>query len=1378
MTTPNTTDSNPEVNEDVNTQNQDRDLHSKLLRKFTANKLKNKKKRASFVKQVNADGEITPAILEEIRKFAQQNPDFDGLTIDSSMITYRALQSEVAWYITTRSNNRLQLKSIFLKENAISPDEYEKKIWSKVEKIEDDNLELLLSKSTERNKLLAKIYWKKGLPATRDMMSFLWEVDLTNRFSKLNEHETLLIKSIHSKFEKWEKIDTTDLLTLFESSVFTHKEKSDLLKVFVPTLSLRKAINLWLISQKDAEVYKTNISKREARAGRWDEEVIRAALRDSEVLIPTYTFLDKKKNVEAIIDDVLPLREAVRDFDEVANELKESMTDIKTLDDFISELGKHPKVNGEDTFSEWSILEIKQVQQTPDGPRDVVLYGKILKTSDRWELKLLDRWEWAYTTQPATVSTRTYDDIISLIDNGQPKIGLETLEVNIMSESTVRAKIQKKEIKNGDEDAVFRDKSEINSRIDELKDERLEREKALIASWKTRLEIEQDDEIQRISREQEKEVDSLDDLDDLNLSSLKTTINDLDAKWGKFWFEYGTAFQVWKWKLSGNIYTIIWIDAISWTIDLTSPGWSETLRFDQFVANFKDSDCKRVSKTTTFQGIFESIQSDWSDEIKSTWENFELDGSSIKRKEWVKWVAYDFLVSAKGAKWNNEKLLQIHSESSGLFTISLWSYKDAKKAKTWKDGKYNPITRKQEDIPGNPETFSVEDKKYAVTAAWLDAYIRENDLIPRWLQDAKEQEKIKWEKLQQNFNVWSFLGKGLNIATVAASGKVFYEWLENYFKEWRDERAARFAYAWWKHLLPWDMKWDLRSRIEEAQKKRADDYLERLKKLASFHATEMIEWWLLDPNTKEEKKEAAVEFMFSKYGTLCSKWALYPYQWKFMWYQALWGKIDPPDELYLKQQAEAERLNEQFSEEGLVWMLIKKQCWPKWHNGIKRRSKWYKALKKDRSVWKTQEIETGRNDAWDERNIESRIGWGMSELYGGNYPTAIWWMEKVVDKGWPMHLMNKLPFVMAFSWAWYNFDSKVTNDAIKWFQSQGRLISMTRFMSYTSDTDLLNDTILEICKSLEDKWYTGIAAEAESIHKNLKIPHKDWEGAKIEMAETFYDKYGEAITNAMYMLNHGKPSDKASKRSISKMILLEKDDQYDENGNLIREWNKIFQKYHAKLEDLIEDDADYTKAEYMTDAFKKAGTSGMAMNKAVRSCLEFTSGSSFRQWDTGKYMWEEIKEEIQAIPKDSSLSESEKRLILKDMMRWFLSGLIAKGWRESMLKDINLETSPMSILNKWWIHVYNDTSKYALNDPKIRSGTDQNAENLLERYVTQIINVETWNADYTSLVSTWDDTTWLTINNVTVDISDEVAKQMTPQKRKPQSSAQREEDDE
>ena len=56
---------------------------------------------------------------------------------------------------------------------------------------------------------------------------------------------------------------------------------------------------------------------------------------------------------------------------------------------------------------------------------------------------------------------------------------------------------------------------------------------------------------------------------------------------------------------------------------------------------------------------------------------------------------------------------------------------------------------------------------------------------------------------------------------------------------------------------------------------------------------------------------------------------------------------------------------------------------------------------------------------------------------------------------------------------------------------------------------------------------------------------------------------------------------------------------------------------------------------------------------------------------------------IQSIPNDSSLSADQKRIVLKDVMRGFISGMISKGTRGSTLADIQEARSPMSILNKW-----------------------------------------------------------------------------------------------
>ena len=1356
MTNPNTTAENPEVNEGVNTQKSWDNIYSKLTKKFVKEKLKNKSKRAWFVSSVNADWEMTPAILEQIRDFAGTDKDFDGLTIETSNITYASLQREIAGYTVTMNNNREQVKARFLQENQITADEYEKKISKKVSALEEPELNSLLVRSTERTKLLQKIYGKNKVPRSVDTMTFLSNFNLAERYAKLSEHEQYLVRDVDNKIKKNIKLDAGDFVTLFETDVFNDNEKKQILRTMIPAISLSKAVTLWFFTQKDALKYKVSIAQQSAGVKRADWAAIVWKMNDNEIMIPTYDFLGKTKNAQKLVDDVEMLQDFVEDFNTMSDEVVDSMKGIKTLEDIKSELWRHQKVKWEDNFKEGAILEMKHKRKTDSWYENVVLYGKILKAWDNGTYKLLNRWRDSYTKQTSDVSTETYDDLLSLIVNGNPQINLETTEVNIMTELELEWKLASWGVPNGDKNPVFLDKTEASSRIDELEQEKQERVEKLKKEWKKATEIHQDDEIQRIDAELSQYNNKLDDLDQINAKSMQTQLDEVDSAGKKYKFEDGLTFKVEKWKTKDNYYTIHTINPIDQVVHITSPAWDQDMSFIDFFENFEKLQCTRVSDAQNFQSIFDAASADGSDVIQSSWDWFKLDGGKIKKKDSAKKIEYKFLASHKWAKWSNtDKLVEIHWENAGLFTISFWKLTGAKKEKKEYDYEKNKIIDKKAEA----EKFTLEDKKYQVTAWWLDAYIRDNDLIPRGLEDAQEEEKLKWEQIQQNFNPWSFLWKWLNIATVMASWKVFYEGVENYFKEWRDERAAKFAYAWWKHLLPGDMKWDLRSRIEEAQKKRADDYLERLKKLASFHATDMIKSWLLDPNTREEKKEAAVEFMFSKYGTLCAKWPLYPYQWKFMWYQALGGKIG--DKLYMDEKAKAESLNEQFSEEGLVWVLISKQCKTWWYNGIKRRSKWYKALKKDRAVGKKEEIETGEGDAKDERNIESRIGGGMSELNSWNYPTAIGWAKEVVNKWGPMHMMNKIPFVMAFSWSWYNYDSKVINDEIKKFPAEWRLLMMMRFMSYTSDVDLLNETILEICKSLEKKWYKGIQEKAQGIFNQIKTPHPDWEHVKIKMVEKFYNEYGEAITNALYMLNHGKTNGWDSSRNISKMIIFEKDE------------NEVFQKYYDKMRAFVDsDDTTVTVEWFMNDAFDGAGTSGLHENKFARELLEFSSANSFTKREMGKNMWEEFRAEMQGIIKDKSITAQQQKFLLKRILRWFISGIMYRWIRPETFKWLTESTSPLNILGDWGMYLYDDTKEYGLNADDFLDETNARSDFLLDNYVKGIIGYER-DGNSSRKWSVMDDL-WFPskLSDITWDVEQSTINALTKKKQEKQSGSE------
>ena len=80
----------------------------------------------------------------------------------------------------------------------------------------------------------------------------------------------------------------------------------------------------------------------------------------------------------------------------------------------------------------------------------------------------------------------------------------------------------------------------------------------------------------------------------------------------------------------------------------------------------------------------------------------------------------------------------------------------------------------------------------------------------------------------------------------------------------------------------------------------------------------------------------------------------------------------------------------------------------------------------------------------DERDIMGRVKWGIGEMESNNYPNMVGWLEVAVNKWGPMHVMNKIPFLAAFSWIAYNFEEKVTDD-LKNFPAKSRVLMMLRF---------------------------------------------------------------------------------------------------------------------------------------------------------------------------------------------------------------------------------------------------------------------------------------------------------------------------------------------
>ncbi|USN58526.1 MAG: hypothetical protein H6767_09945 [Candidatus Peribacteria bacterium] len=71
--------------------------------------------------------------------------------------------------------------------------------------------------------------------------------------------------------------------------------------------------------------------------------------------------------------------------------------------------------------------------------------------------------------------------------------------------------------------------------------------------------------------------------------------------------------------------------------------------------------------------------------------------------------------------------------------------------------------------------------------------------------------------------------------------------------------------------MPPELKTDLQSRVQSEERKRTDEYIEKLKALDSPEATAMIEKWLKNKDCPQHKLEAALLFMYKEYGSLYTK---------------------------------------------------------------------------------------------------------------------------------------------------------------------------------------------------------------------------------------------------------------------------------------------------------------------------------------------------------------------------------------------------------------------------------------------------------------------------------------------------------------------------
>ncbi len=1362
MSGPNNTEGGEwNINMKKNTQNE----YSRLIKDFSREKLKDQTNRSRYVHDLRKAWNVSSTLLQEIEKFAGKNEDYDGLEITRDKINYHALVRETGAFFTTLSNNKRTVKDLYLQDYEITEESLSQLIDTSLDSLTEKQIEDLIKSEKNRKMFLQKQMWKSSLPVEKTIISFLKDFNLDERYKNLPEEQKSDFRYIVNKIRTGQKIDDIDLEILFDSQAYTEKEKEKLLNKLVPSISLQQALDYQIITQGQANDFKTQ-RIREADDSLWDDDIreIVAQINDKEVKIATSQFTSHKGNREALITHSEIFEDFVRRYNKNIEEIHEKIHewDLRKLSDFQEALTNNPKVFGSENLKVGSVFQIKQTQKNTDGGvKNIVLYGKIKSLWDEGVIEIIEKsHDSKYDDSNSTVIKQKYSEFLSYISHGNQNRWINLEKVTILSESQLHAKILSWEIEeyNGDslklksKESIEADIAAMTRDINTLKEDLRKKEQQLrnnlawkgLSSDEIQEKIDADpwvqkyrEQIEEKEAQQSEKSNTLENLDTNHYETLKKQINEIDSSGEKFWLDKKTTFKT----KEGNIYTITDINKASWEITLSSLlPTPETYSFEDFYRGFKTQNTKRVNiAAENFEELMWRIGNG---DFPEAWKKFSFKNGRIQKKESKKKIEYDYLVSN-----NSSELLKIHDISGDRVLISFGEIKT--KTKKTKEGY---IKRTDSGKAIQDETFTVENKEYSVSLGFLEEYIKENKLEPRGLKDKQEitADEKGIDPMKKKTHFWSLMFH--NRATIADAvkwWKLFIEQMTEMLQKGSDEKASEFALKYMGWFLTADAKRDMQSRLEQKQKKSMDDYLERLKVVASDVAVKMIDQWLHDKYGPAYPKEAAVVFMLEKYGVLNAK-ALEKYEGKYVWYQALGGEIN--DEFFKTVKEEKESQDLPFTEEYLVYKFIKKQCWPKWYNGIKRRSKFHKEIKRVRAVGKDEEYEVGKTDGNDERTLEWRVNWWIGEMLSNNYPNMVGWLEVAVNKWGPMHIMNKIPFLAAFSGVAYNFEEKTT-DQLKNFPASTRVLMMLRFFSHHSDLDLLNKTILAVCKTLEAKWnprHIWIAKKAQDLFDQRRNPG-DWVADKIKKTEAFYDQYGEDLTNILYMLNTGKKED-----TLNKLIFFEKDNKDNPESETLK-------KYYDTLHAFIWADTEFKDEGLMNDPFKGAWVSGLELHKVTEQLLVMRQGHWTKH--AGPSMWDEVRHEFEMIPKrryhdDDRVNNEMQRKLLKDNLQRFLSGLLlAVGWNPRELLGYNSPTTPFSKLNTWGINMEDFMKIDGLDAHTLMHGWPK-YDGLIDTYVERIIRVEQNNENFSHLISgdaIKESQEWRVANSIADSVSKKIA---------------------
>jgi len=1318
----NTTNWSDGVNEENETwwsTNND-DLYTKMYEKFSKNKEDDQKFLDTLFE--NSDSELI-----KLKEFKNNTEEFKDL--DDEKIKIKPIQFKYKWKYLDLKNTRKIVEEKIKRDYDVSDSFYTQKISSEIFKtpiiwlkglLQPEKIDLFLENILKTNK-------PQKRPFTNLFNLFFKDLNLSNFWPEEQED----VKAIFAFLElnhpegQLNKISDSDLFeicSLFRYLWVSKRIKRKFLETFNSQISITDYKSIFRIGNEELNDIKKKIVANDFpdfnNLDEFDQKNYISWLSDDNVFMDTNTLTDAQLDIffsnETNVTKIWKLFQ--KDYndqidglnknteDHILNESwiwdTEAWINADKIKEFFWELWEGVDFS---KFAEWNIIELDIVQNFKNNKDNEDSSESQFKQFLRIEkidldnkiIKYYDIWSWwtYYPNKSWWLQTISFGEFLSFIKKWDKKEWLNVWSISFNTENDIQEKIKNEGI------SVFNNEL-IQEKNNDLTYE--EAKKILIEQWVNENDI-TDEQIKWYISAENKRINTL------NKESLLTSINKIDSDWKQFWLEKYTTFVA---KDNKSYYTINDIDETTSTISLYTAGSNELefVSFIDFNARFKELECKRKSKVSNLEELLINI----SDDIK-VWKWFKLKDNKIVKKstnnekEWKSNnIEYNYLVTDNDKnfiKWRN--VIRIESLDWDKATVTLWSIEEPDDAK--KDNK-NTV-------------FWMEKSSINISLSVLESWMKKSKMRPESEDSHNDIEEQKYKSLDRKTNITSWFFSWTSFNEMIKGGEFWLESVKNYLEEWNEEHAARFAEKYLGKVLPKWIRLDLISRSEAAQKKRMEDYKQRFKDLDSKEATELVKRLLMNKNAPEPQKEAAMIFMMESYWSLYTKGALFPLRWNFLWYKAMWWEIW--DELFVREHKKAADANVQFTEEDLIYVLVLHQC-KKWYKP-KRRGRLYKEIEALVWKWREEEFEKWKKDAEKKRTIDRRVDFAIEELEWWSYPNAMWAFEEIVWK-WDdgnQTKLNKVPFVMAFSWLAYDFDQKMVdgfkNNPAKWLP-----VMSTMFMSVPSLIGVFSDAVLKLTEDLVKVYpdkFPNIHTDAKKIYD--KQQDSTSQTQKVKDTVNFFDNYWEVLTRSMNMLMTWKTDDLSKTDQI---ILLNKDKQ----------GYGAYKEYYNTFKSFIRNNTSLSNEDLLIDAFMSDDWNWtwswiiwMDTYNVAKDTLVHVQWGWFRLTKAWPQIWKWFTYAIdEVVNTDYSAlwnNDKIKKEIIKDKMRWLLAWLLVNHWSNAnAIKWFMTWTSPFYMkFNEWWIVPW-DFIDNNISADRLLDSWDNVASNLLDKYVNNVLH---WKKD-------------------------------------------------